>query len=60
VHDADPSFLVVLAIAVSSVILAALPVFTTAFVALSVNIQRRQNVSVGMKPETCTRTNASQ
>jgi len=60
VHDADPSFLMVLAIAVSSAILAALPVFAAAFVALSVNMQSRQNASVSMEHETCTRTNASQ
>jgi len=46
VRDADTSFLMVLAIAVSSAILAALPVFAAAFVALSVNTQNWQNAPV--------------
>jgi len=60
VRDADTSFLMALAIAVSSAILAALPVFAAAFVALSVNTQNWQNASVSMEHKTCNRTNASQ
>jgi len=60
VHDADTGFLMVLVIAVSSAIPAALPVFAAAFVALSVNSQNWQNASVSTEHKTCTRTNAPQ
>ena len=46
VREADTSFLMVLATAVGSATLAALPVFAAAFVALSVNTQNWQNAPV--------------